>query len=153
MNRYRCPITWFFMTWAWAVYAPSLGLAAAGLSHEASIAGGNMFSRTFVVADWMSPQAKLALGALIALGLWFARALTSLAQLVGASMLAAVFAMAADLALLPAGWSRGFGGSLTGLRFDPATLPYYLGGAAIGGGLGAASYHFCRTKSSSRARD
>jgi hypothetical protein len=136
---FRCVLWGWVVAWAVAVYLPSAGIAFAGLSPPASIVGQgwhNLPRATFVVADWMSPGAKLALGALLAAFFWLGeRSAPRPEARITLSIAAAIAAMLVDLALLPADLSRGFGIGLTGARFDWAVLPFYLAGAAIGGGL------------------
>lgn len=144
MSRYRCSLSLWLICWCLAVYLPSLGIAWAGLSPQAATAGGSLFIRTFIVADWVSPGAKLMLGALLIPGMWLLTRVAGLMMRIVAGSAISVAAMILDLSLLPAALSRSFGIGLTGARFDPAILPYYLGGAAIAGAAGVIAHYRCQ---------
>lgn len=144
MSRYRCPLGLWLIGWSLAVYLPSLGIAWAGLSPQAVAAGGNILARTFIVADWVSPGAKLFLGALLIPGMWLLMRVAGLMARVAAGSALSVLAMILDLALLPVPLSRSFGIGLTGARFDPAVLPYYVGGAAIAGVAAVVAHYHCQ---------
>ena len=83
-----------------------------------------------ILADWASPKVRRLIHNLIALGV----SLVGIWLAANGDWLVALGALAMLLlAFLPEAWSRGFGIGLTGARFDPATLPWYLiGGAAAG---------------------
>lgn len=146
MSRYRCWLSLWLISWCLAVYLPSLGIAWAGLSRQAVAAGGSLFARTYIVADWVSPGAKLLCGALLIPGMWRLPRVDGLMRRIVAGSAISVAAMILDLALLPAPLSRSFGIGLTGARFDPAVLPYYLGGAAIAGAAGVVAHYHCQRK-------
>lgn len=146
MKRYHCPLSLWLICWCLAIYLPSFGIACSGLSPQAVAAGGSIFVRTFVVADWMSASAKLLFGALLIPGMWLTTRVAGLIGRLAAGSSISVMAMIVDLGLLPATLSRSFGIGLTGSRFDPAVLPYYLGGAAIAGAAGVAAHYRCTHK-------
>lgn len=124
--------------WIAAVFLPSALIAFAGLSSPARAIGigpDHLLGTTWKVADDVGPAAKLLLGLLLSL-LFLASAripLRTVAQRYLLNAVAGVAAIVVTLALIPAAFSRGFGIGLTGLRFDPAALPFYIvGGLAAG---------------------
>lgn len=135
LKQFACPFTAFVVGWAVAIYATATLVVLAGVSphvppldHWSSLPG-----RAFAVADWISPTAKLSIGATFALLLWPLRAVHGLpCRLAGASI-AGLAATLAVLLVLPGDWSRGFGVGLTGVRLDPVALPLHLVGGALGG--------------------
>lgn len=131
--------------WAIAVFLPSLCIAYT----QGPAEGPNvrrLVADCWHVADAMAPAAKLMLGALLAAG--FAAAdRAGRGRLRGVlGVLAGVAAMGLTLALIPADWSRGFGIGLTGARFPPALMPFYLGGAGIAGLVHVLGLARCRAK-------
>ena len=128
--RPRCLVLGMVLAWIVAFYLPALLIAAAG--HAGS---GSALSAMWLMTDRVGLTVKLALGVLFIAFLIGTRRLITLPPAVqaAADALLAVLAMLLLLAFLPEGWSRGFGIGLTGERFDPDTLPWYLiGGAAAG---------------------
>lgn len=138
LGRLRCAGPAWLAGWFVAVFLPSALIAFAGLSARARAIGSgsdHMLRTTWQVADDVGPAAKLLLGLLLALlFLGCARIplrSTPLRYLLNA--MAGVVAIVATLGFIPAAFSRGFGIGLTGLRFDPAALPFYIvGGLAAG---------------------
>lgn len=134
----KCFLPAWLFGWVIAIFLPSAIIAYLGLSEAAVQMGGGLETlpaATWKVADDVGPFAKLSFGALL-LVLFFviARAgLASVQRLYAASALAGLAAMLAAIALLPEAYSRGFGVGLTGVRFDPDTLPIYLLGGVIAG--------------------
>lgn len=131
--------------WAVAIYLPSVLIAWARLPGAFDLR--RLFADTWHVADEMAPGAKLMLGGLLlALFLLADRVGRGKGQAVLVSLCAgaSVVAMLLTLLLIPADWSRGFGIGLTGERLPVGLLPFYLGGAAIGGVVRALSAVRCR---------
>jgi hypothetical protein len=135
--RAKCFLPAWLFGWVVAIFVPSALIALLGLS-EAGAASGTGLDRlpatTWKVADDVGPVAKLMLGAFLLLLFYgVARVRASLPVGTAVAALAALFAMAATLLLVPAAYSRGFGLGLTGSRLDPAILPIYAAGAILAG--------------------
>ncbi|MDX2209059.1 MAG: hypothetical protein SFV20_01730 [Sphingopyxis sp.] len=97
------------------------------------------------LADEVGPVAKIAFVAVLAVLLAATRrrdysAPEQIILWAGISGLAVLMV----LALLPADFSRGFGIGFSGVRFASATLPIYIGGAVVGGMVGAVVERRCR---------
>ena len=131
------------LAWAVAIYVPSGLVALAGMSPLAE--GRSLPAATFAVADEVSPAAKigyaLLLGSLLAAA---GRIPLGRPLRIATDVLIACAATLLMLALLPAGWSRGFGIGLGGARFDTAATAVYLAGAALSGFTFSLSEARCR---------
>lgn len=128
--RPRCLVLGMVLAWIVASYLPAFLIAAAG--HAGS---GSPLAAMWLMTDRVAIAVKLALGALFVAFLVGSRKLVTLPPAIRAAADAALgaLAMLLLLAFLPEAWSRGFGIGLTGARFDPATLPWYLIGSAVAG--------------------
>lgn len=130
--RPRCVFIGLIVAWVVAIYVPSFLLPAVGLAPLAP--GQTLPAATWAMADEVAPFAKLGYAAILSALLLGVRklALNRLA-LIAADVALACVAMLAVLALLPQGWSRGFGIGLTGTRFAAGPTLVYLVGAAFSG--------------------
>jgi len=118
------------LAWIVAFYLPAFLIAATG--HAGS---GSALSAMWLMTDRVGLAVKLALGVLFIILLLGHRRAIALPTPIraAADALLGALAMFLLLAFLPESWSRGFGIGLTGTRFDPDTLPWYLlGGLAAG---------------------
>lgn len=140
LNDLKCSGPAWLFGWVTAVFLPSLLIAF----ERHGLAG--LPGATWKVADDVGPFAKLLLGALLMLFFWLATRLR-FGPLALRAALAGLAAMALTLALIPAGYSRGFGIGLTGARFDPAVLPWYAIGAVAAGCVFALALARCRARS------
>jgi hypothetical protein len=130
---------WLF-GWVTAVFLPSLCIACARHGLD------GLPGMTWKIADDVGPFAKLLLGGLLILFFWLAARVRT-GPLAVRAALGGLAAMALALALIPAGYSRGFGIGLTGARFDPAVLPWYAIGAVAAGLVFAFALARCRARS------
>ncbi|HEY0411912.1 MAG TPA: hypothetical protein VGD66_02075 [Allosphingosinicella sp.] len=129
--RPKCFLLALLLAWVVAVFLSSALIA---LAHLSPLAQARRFpASVWAVADEVGPAAKLAFVLLLAPLLLLAEALAPPRLRAALAILLACAAMLLALALVPAAWSRGFGIGLTGARFDPSTLPIYLGSAALAG--------------------
>ncbi len=104
----------------------------------------NFLRQVWEIADEMGPAVKISLILMFTLLTYCIKSLNlhkskALAYLINMSL--ACVAVALVLAFLPAGYSRGFGIGLTGIRFDKSVLPYYLMGALLEGFVFTYVYH------------
>jgi hypothetical protein len=117
------------LAWIVALYVPAFLLAA---THP--VGEGNPLAVMWTLTDRMALAAKLAFAAIFAALILASRRVPLGPKIrIAADAALGALAMLLVLALLPEGWSRGIGIGLTGQRFDPATLPWYLLGAALAG--------------------
>lgn len=128
--RPKCFFIALIAGWVAAIFLPSALIAAAGLSPLA--AGRNLAAATIEVADEVAPAAKIGFALLFA-ALLYARWLWAPGPALPADILTGCVAMLTVLALLPRGWSRGFGIGLAGSRFDPTLAAIYLFSGALAG--------------------
>jgi hypothetical protein len=108
-----------------------------------------LLAATWEVADEVGPAAKLLLIATFAALVLAGERLggtRGLGQRYVVNTGLGVAAMLLTLALVPAARSRGFGIGLTGARFDPAALPWYAFGAALGAVAFTVSATRCRSR-------
>lgn len=131
--------------WAAGIYLASALIAALELAPEARGCGA---ACTFAVADAVSPQAKLVTGALLGAMMWLARRRrpAGFAAMALRDAIAGMVAVALALALIPAGWSRGFGLGLFEQRFAPLPTLIYLASAAAGAVVGTLLERSCRRR-------
>ena len=158
LSAHRCSGPAWIVAWAVGVFGSSALIAYFGLSAPAALMGSGfdrLLATTWAVGDDVGPAAKLLFGALLAIA-FFATgrlALRSAPVRYGANAVAGGVAMAGTLLLIPAEYSRGFGVGLTGGRFDPASLPLYLIGAAAAGLTFTALLARCRRAIDTTRRD
>jgi hypothetical protein len=127
--RPRCVILGMILAWIVALYVPAFLIAATG-----TIGDINPFAAMWALTDRIALPAKLAFAALFAALILASRRVPVGPHFrIAADAALGALAMLLVLALLPEGWSRGIGIGLTGQRFDPATLPWYLLGGALAG--------------------
>ncbi|MDG2532357.1 hypothetical protein P6144_01750 [Sphingomonas sp. HITSZ_GF] len=135
----RCSGPAWLFGWVTAVFLPSLLIAFERRGLE------GLPGHSWKVADDVGPFAKLLLGGLLMLCFWLATRVR-VGPLALWAALGGLAAMALSLALIPAGYSRGFGIGLTGARFDPAILPWYAIGAVAAGCVFALALARCRAR-------
>jgi hypothetical protein len=129
------------------IFGTSAPIACLGLSRGADthVSGlGDLPVATWEVGDAVGPAAKLLLiGVFAALVLMGERLSTGrLAYPYAGNVALGSAAMLLTLGLVPESLSRGFGVGLTDARYDPAVLPIYL----VGGALGGIAYTFSVTR-------
>lgn len=103
----------------------------------------NFLHQTWEVADDMGPAVKISLILVfsllfLALRKYIINDNRLIVYLINCFL--AFASVILVLAFLPAEFSRGFGIGLTGSRFDKQMMPYYLGGALLGGLVFSFSY-------------
>ena len=143
----RCFFPAWIAAWVVAIFLPSAIIAYLGLSPAAAEIGvgfDSIFATTWKVGDDVAPFAKLSFGALL-LAQFYAvqRMRLDRIALYVVAIAAGAFAMAFALAFLPAEHSRGFGISLSGVRFDPTLTPIYVLGGALAGAVFAFALQRC----------
>jgi len=145
----RCFFTAWIFAWVAAIYVPSALIAWLELS---PLAQGSGLGGTLAVADEVAPPAKLAFGIIFGLLALVARVIPAPEgpARIGADMALAAATMAFTLALLPEGWSRGFGVALSGERFAPDLTAIYLGSALLAGFVFSAAQARCRARPARR---
>lgn len=99
---------------------------------------------TFPVLDAITPQAKLAFGALLGALMWLARRRRP--QAVAPLLLRDAVAGAVAAAMVAELWPGGFGIDLACATSSPAANATYLVGAALGGALGTLLERSCRAR-------
>lgn len=136
--RLRCTLVALLAAWVSMLLSTSAPIAYLGLARQADARASGLSDlplATWEVGDAVGPAAKLLLigvfAALVLSGERLKTGSTGHDYLWNATLGAA--AMLLTLGLIPEGLSRGFGVRLTGARFDPAVLPVYLVGGALGG--------------------
>lgn len=140
-SDFKTFLTAWILSWAVAVFLPSILIAYLGLSPAATELGSGfarLFETSWKVADDVAPAAKLMIGGIMLAGLVAADRLSTAPRAVKVvvGFIAGLLAVFVTSAFLPADFSRGFGIGLAGLRFDPTLTALYLTGGALGGGLG-----------------
>jgi hypothetical protein len=146
----RCTLTALLAAWVTMVFGTSLLMAAFGPLGPGPAGVQELARAVWKGADDMGPAVKLLLIALFGMQLLGGRSLDPLrpGQALAVQAALGALAMLLTLALIPASFSRGFGVGLTGARFDPATLPIYLCGGALGGLVFTLSRQKCRASRS-----
>lgn len=141
-------VAWIF-GWVMAIYVPSFLITAVGVSPLTT--RNNFLSDVFAVADEVAPAAKLAFAIFFASFLILARKFGSArATLVDMALGAA--AMLLVIALIPQGWSRGFGIGLAGTRFAALPTAIYIGGGLLSGFVFSTSEARCRARNTTTGR-
>ncbi|WP_404335037.1 hypothetical protein AB2M62_15060 [Sphingomonas sp. MMS12-HWE2-04] len=152
----KCFLPAWIAAWVVAVFLPSILIAYLGLSAPAAAIGTGwerLPATGWKVADDVGPAVKLMIGGLLLgafLGLERGAGLSTRLRyaLAIASGLAAVVL---TIALVPAGYTRGFALALTGARFDATTTPLYLLGGIVAGITFVASADRCKRVGRDRA--
>jgi hypothetical protein len=146
----RCTLTALLAAWVTMVFGTSLLLVAFGPLGPGPASLQELAREVWKGADDMGPTVKLLLIVLFGMQVLGGRRLDPERPGPGLAIKAALgaLAMLLTLALIPEPLSRGFGVGLTGARFDPATLPIYLCGGALGGVVFALSRQRCRASRS-----
>jgi hypothetical protein len=130
----RCTFIALLTAWVVMVFGTSAFLVLAGLAGGAP-ARSRFLAATWHAADDIGPAAKILLIAIFAALVLAAERLVRVRaswQRYALNAGVGVAGMLLTLLLIPAALSRGFGIGLTGARLDPAALPFYLAGAALG---------------------
>jgi hypothetical protein len=134
----RCTFIALLTAWVVMVFGTSAFLVLAGLAGATSggaPAPSRLLAATWHAADDIGPAAKILLIAIFAALVLAAERLVRVRaswQRYALNAGVGVAGMLLTLVLIPAALSRGFGIGLTGARLDPAALPFYLAGAALG---------------------
>lgn len=131
--------------WAAGLYIASALIAVLELAPAARGCGA---ACALMVADAVSPPAKLMVGALLGALMLAARRRqpAGFAAMALRDAIAGMVAVALALALIPAGWSRGFGLGLFEQRFAPLPTLIYLASAAAGAVVGTLLERSCRRR-------
>jgi hypothetical protein len=145
-SELRCTLTALLAAWVTMIFGTSLLMAAFGPLGADQTGLWDLARAALDGADEMGPAVKLLLIALFALQVLGGRRFDPQRPWQRAAVNAAfgMSAMLLALAMIPESFSRGFGVGLTGARFDPAVLPLYLCGGALGGVVFALSRARCR---------
>ena len=135
--------------WAAGLYLASAVIAVLELAPAARGCGA---ACTLMVTDAVSPPAKLMVGALLGALMLAARRQRpgGFAAMALRDAVAGMVAVALTLALLPDGWSSGFGIGLFEQRVAPLATLIYLASAAAGAVLGTLLERSCRRRLDSR---
>jgi len=146
----RCTLTALLAAWVTMVFGTSLLMAAFGPIGPRPEGVQELARAVWTGADDMGPVVKLLLIVLFGMQVLGGRRLDPERPGPGLAIKAALgaLAMLLTVALIPESLSRGFGVALTGARLDPATLPIYLCGGALGGVVFALSRQKCRASRS-----
>lgn len=138
----RCFLAGWVSAWSVAIFLSSGVLAHFGMAPAAGDCGVSCF---FVVADEVSPQAKLTFGITLGLLLLAIRRFAGdrLLAILAGNATASLTAMIGTLALLPADWSRGFGVGVFQERFAVWPTAVYLACALVAALVGTLIERIC----------